>query len=245
MAQIVCVLGNKGGTGKTTLSHMIAHGMGLLGKRVVCVLTDIERERLSKEGRKYLPFDAREPEVLGQVITTLNHVDEWFGVIDGGGNRSDMDSHLASLADLVILPFRDSHEDIRTVLRDLEWLPRAWALPFQWPTNAWSRDAANKSVEMFMGHYQDRILDPIPALSSTKLLLQDDVPARLPAALNSACRILAMQVFELLGVDFESLPDDSVPAGTATSAVQGKPASSKAAAKKTSKPAPQIIRSGA
>ncbi|NYE21723.1 hypothetical protein [Pigmentiphaga litoralis] len=245
MAQIVCVLGNKGGTGKTTLSHMIAHGMGLLGKRVVCVLTDIERERLSKEGRKYLPFDAREPEVLGQVITTLNHVDEWFGVIDGGGNRSDMDSHLASLADLVILPFRDSHEDIRTVLRDLEWLPRAWALPFQWPTNAWSRDAANKSVEMFMGHYQDRILDPIPALSSTKLLLQDDVPARLPAALNSACRILAMQVFELLGVDFESLPDDSVPAGTATSAVQAKPASSKAAAKKTSKPAPQILRSGA
>ena len=245
MAQIVCVLGNKGGTGKTTLSHMIAHGMGLLGKRVVCVLTDIERERLSKEGRKYLPFDAREPEVLGQVITTLNHVDEWFGVIDGGGNRSDMDSHLASLADLVILPFRDSHEDIRTVLRDLEWLPRAWALPFQWPTNAWSRDAANKSVEMFMGHYQDRILDPIPALSSTKLLLQDDVPARLPAALNSACRILAMQVFELLGVDFESLPDDSVPAGTATSAVQATPASSKAAAKKTSKPAPQIIRSGA
>lgn len=245
MAQIVCVLGNKGGTGKTTLSHMIAHGMGLLGKRVVCVLTDIERERLSKEGRKYLPFDAREPEVLGQVITTLNHVDEWFGVIDGGGNRSDMDSHLASLADLVILPFRDSHEDIRTVLRDLEWLPRAWALPFQWPTNAWSRDAANKSVEMFMGHYQDRILDPIPALSSTKLLLQDDVPTRLPAALNSACRILAMQVFELLGVEFESLPDDSVPAGAATSAVQAKPASSKAAAKKASNPPPLIIRGGA
>jgi len=246
MAQIVCVLGNKGGTGKTTLSHMIAHGMGLLGKRVVCVLTDIERERLSKEGRKYLPFDAREPEVLGQVITTLNNVDEWFGVIDGGGNRSDMDSHLASLADLVILPFRDSHEDIRTVLRDLEWLPRAWALPFQWPTNAWSRDAANKSVEMFMGHYQDRILDPIPALSSTKLLLQDDVPTRLPAALNSACRILAMQVFELLGVDFESLPDDSVTAGTAPSVAKAaKPAPSKAAAKGASRSASSAMRDNA
>jgi hypothetical protein len=245
MAQIVCVLGNKGGTGKTTLSHMIAHGMGLLGKRVVCVLTDLERERLSKEGRKYLPFDAREADALGQVITTLNHVDEWFGVIDGGGNRSDMDSHLASLADLVILPFRDSHEDIRTVLRDLEWLPRAWALPFQWPTNAWSRDAANKSVEMFMGPYQDRILDPIPALSSTKLLLQDNVPVRLPAALNSACRILAMQVFELLGVDYESLPDDSVPAGTETPAGQDKPASSKAPAKKSSRPAPTVIRRNA
>ena len=209
MAQIVCVLGNKGGTGKTTLSHMIAHGMGLLGKRVVCVLTDLERERLDKEGRRYLPFDAREPETLSKVITTLNNVDDWYGVIDGGGNRSDMDSHLATMADLVILPFRDSHEDIRTVLRDLEWLPRAYALPCQWPTNSWARDSANKSVESLMSGYFDRILDPMPALSASKLLLQSRVPAKLPAPLNSACRILAMQVFELLGVEFESIPDDS------------------------------------
>ncbi|GAA4328657.1 hypothetical protein GCM10023144_14660 [Pigmentiphaga soli] len=209
MAQIVCVLGNKGGTGKTTLSHMIAHGMGLLGKRVVCVLTDIERERLAKEGRRYLPFDARSHDNLSRVVTTLNEVDDWFGVIDGGGNRSDMDSQLANLADMVLLPFRDSHEDIRTVLRDLEWLPAAWAVPSQWPTNAWARKAADASVQSLMDRYRHRILDPVPVMASSKLLLQDRIPARLPPQLNSMCRALAMQVFESLGVEFESVPDDS------------------------------------
>lgn len=223
MAQIVCVLGNKGGTGKTTLSHMIAHGMALLGKRVVCVLTDAERERLCKDGRKYLPFDAREPEVLAKTISTLNHVDDWFGVIDGGGNRSDLDSHLAGLADLVILPFRDSHEDIRTVIRDLEWMSRAVALPSQWPTNAWARQSANKSVATMMSAYGARILEPMPALASTKLLLQDEIPARLPAPLNSACRVLAMQVFELLGVEYESIADDSAPAQKSSSSRKKSP----------------------
>src|SRR5262245_42515661 len=31
MADIICIIGNKGGTGKTTLSHMLCQGMGLLG----------------------------------------------------------------------------------------------------------------------------------------------------------------------------------------------------------------------
>lgn len=49
MAQLFCVPGNKGGAGKTTLSHMIARGMGLLGKRVaVGALTDLERDAANK-----------------------------------------------------------------------------------------------------------------------------------------------------------------------------------------------------
>ena len=46
MAEIVCVIGNKGGTGKTTMSHMLCQGLGLLGQRAVCVLTDPCREPL-------------------------------------------------------------------------------------------------------------------------------------------------------------------------------------------------------
>ena len=44
MAEIICVIGNKGGTGKTTLSHMLCQGLGLLGQRAACVLTDTSRE---------------------------------------------------------------------------------------------------------------------------------------------------------------------------------------------------------
>jgi len=213
MAQIVCILGNKGGTGKTTLSHMISHGMALLGKRVVCVLTDLERERLSKDGRRYLPFDAREPGNLSKVVATLNHVDDWFGVIDGGGNRPDIDSHLANQADLVLLPFRDSHEDMRTVLRDLEWMPRAWGLPSQWPTDEPARREAEASVSLLLGDYQHRLLDPIPHLHATKLLLQNRIPRTLPWQLTNACLELAMQVFELLDVPYEGGPAvDAVPA---------------------------------
>ncbi len=204
MAQIVCVLGNKGGTGKTTLSHMISHGMALLGKRVVCVLTDAERERLCKEGRSYLPFDAREADGLATVVGRLNKVQDWFGVIDGGGNRSDMDSQLANVADLVLLPFRDSHEDIRTVLRDLEWMPDAWALPSQWPIDAATRLTADMTVETMMAGYLPRVLDPVFTLPSSKLLLQERVPDRLPPSLNNICRVLAMEVFERLDVEYES-----------------------------------------
>jgi len=204
MAQIVCVLGNKGGTGKTTLSHMISHGMALLGKRVVCVLTDLERERLAKENRLYLPFDARDAGNLSKVVATLNGVDDWYGVIDGGGNRSDADSHLANLADLVLLPFRDSHEDMRTVLRDLEWMPRAWGLPSQWPAAAPARGAADDAVAELLGAFRHRLLDPIPYLHATKLLLQNHAPAALPWQLTNACVALAMQVCELLDVEYES-----------------------------------------
>jgi len=204
VAQIICVLGNKGGTGKTTLSHMIAHGMALLGKRVVCVLTDLEREKLQKEGRKYLPFDARETANLSKLMTTLNNVPDWFGVIDGGGNRSDFDSYLANQADLVLLPFRDSHEDMRTVVRDLEWMPRAWGLPTQWPVTEQGRAVSNASMERMMPGFTHRVLDPIPFLPISKLLLQAKVPEQLPPQLNSVCRVLAMEILEKLDIEFES-----------------------------------------
>ena len=49
MAQIICVLGNKSGTGKTTISHMLGQGLGLLGLRTVVAVTDETRERLARE----------------------------------------------------------------------------------------------------------------------------------------------------------------------------------------------------
>lgn len=199
MAQIVCIIGNKGGTGKTTLSHMIAHGIGLLGKRVACVLTDISREKLSKESRTYLPFDARSPDELDKAMRTIANVPDWFGVIDGGGNRPATDRMLAEPADLVLLPFRDSHEDIRTVLRDLERFPRARALPSQWPSHPRARAAADEAVATLLAHHLHRVLPPIPIMSASKLLLQMDVPKRLPANLNNVCRDLAREIFRLWG----------------------------------------------
>jgi hypothetical protein len=151
VAEIICVIGNKGGTGKTTLSHMLCQGLGLLNQRSVCVLTDVGREPLDPDGRRYLTADARSRESLSKVVDKIRGLNKWIGVIDGGANRSDMDRHLYGLAHLVLLPFRDSHEDMRTVQQDLEAFPRALALPMQWPTNSWAREAADRTVESLLG----------------------------------------------------------------------------------------------
>lgn len=209
MAQIICIIGNKGGTGKTTLSHMLSQGFGLLGQRSACVLTDSSREPLSPEGRRYLTADARSAEALGRVMDKLRTLNGWMGVIDGGGNRTEIDRKLYSLANVVLLPFRDSHEDIRTVVKDLEMFPRAWALPSQWPSNPWQREAAQRTIDTQLGEFKDRILDPVSALSSSKLLLQKGIPAQLPTPLANACRGIARQVLDLLEVMYDDMADEA------------------------------------
>ena len=212
MADIICVIGNKGGTGKTTLSHMLSQGMGLLGQRAVCVLTDTHREPLAPAGRRYLVADARSREALSKVVDKIRSLNAWMGVIDGGGNRTEMDRKLYALADLVLLPFRDSHEDIRTVIRDLELFPRAYAIPTQWPTNAWQREAAEKSIADMLAPYQDRILQPVFSLAASKLLLQNQIPAALPSQLGNACRSVAHQVLDLLQIPIDASENDEAAA---------------------------------
>ncbi len=208
MADIICVIGNKGGTGKTTLSHMLCQGLGLLGQRSVCVLTDTWREPLDPAGRRYLVADARTREALNKVTDKIRSLKAWMGVIDGGGNRTEMDRKLYGVADLVLLPFRDSHEDIRTVIRDLDMFPRAYAIPTQWPTNAWQRETAEKTVEDMLAPYRDRILEPVFSLSASKVLLQKEIPAALPTPLANATRSIAHQVLDLLQIPLSSTMED-------------------------------------
>jgi hypothetical protein len=200
MADIICVIGNKGGTGKTTLSHMLCQGMGGLGQRSVCVLTDTDREPLDPAGRRYLVADARKGDALAKVSDKIRSLPAWMGVIDGGGNRTELDRRLYGLADLVLLPFRDSHEDIRAVVRDLDMFPRAYAIPSQWPMLPWLREAADRMVADLLAGYHDRILPPIPALAASKTLLERTLPANLPTPLTAACTDFARQVLDLLQV---------------------------------------------
>ena len=202
MANIVSIIGNKGGTGKTTLSHLLAHGITLLDQKAIAVLTDSLREPLDPKGRAYVIADARSPKVLEKVVQKIQQIDGWLGVIDGGGNRLNMDITLYQISDLVILPFRDSQEDIRTVMGDMELFPEAYALPSQWPTNPWQREAADRLVKKMLGAYQHRVLAPINIMPTTKLLLQKKLPSHLPVSLNNAARAFAAQILHLLDVPY-------------------------------------------
>lgn len=200
MERVICVIGNKGGTGKTSITHMMCHGFGLLGLRSIAVLTDSARVPLSREGRRYTPLDGRQPDALERMMDKLAAMPDWLGVIDGGGNRPEMDSRFYEIADLAILPFRDSHEDIRTVLDDLDAFPDALGIPSQWPTNPRQQMAAERTVDELMLDYRPRLLDPVYSVSACKLLLQTQVPPNLPTMLNNVCRGLAWQVLERMGL---------------------------------------------
>ena len=198
MEKLICVIGNKGGTGKTSITHMLCHGLGLLGLRSIAVLTDPSREPLIRAGRGYTPIDGRTPEQLERILEKLNDMPEWVGVIDGRASRQEMDKHLYEASKLTLIPFRDSHEDIRTVRQDLESYTNAYGIPSQWPTNPWQQMAAEHTLDKLMQDYRPRLLDPVYTVSSSKLLLETQIPQELPTVLNNVCRGLAKQALEYL-----------------------------------------------
>jgi len=195
--KLICVIGNKGGTGKTSITHMLCHGFSLLGLHSIAVITDTSREPLFRDDRGYTPLDGRTPDKLEKILVRLEAMPDWIGVIDGGANRPEMDQHLYEVTSLTLLPFRDSHEDIRTVRHDLENYEKAFGIPTQWPTNPWQQMAAEHTLDELMQDYRPRLLEPVYTVSSSKLLLEARIPHVLPTVLNNVCRGLAKQTLEL------------------------------------------------
>jgi hypothetical protein len=94
---------------------------------------------------------------------------------------------------------------MRTVRRDLEHFPNALGIPSQWPTNSWQQMAAERTLDEIMQSYRPRLLDPVYAVSASKLLLQNEVPGNLPSILNNVSRGFARQVLDRL--DLPCFPD--------------------------------------
>ncbi len=205
MSAIISFVGSKGGTGKTTLSHMLCFGLGLLGQRAVCVMTDEGREPPPHGALPYVFADGRSPAARAQILATLRQREGWIGVIDGGANRIETDAALYRDSDLVLLPFRDSQEDLRVLCQDLRRLPHALGLPAQWPSNPWQYQAALRLLEGVPADLQRRILPPVFAVSSSKLLLQQPQPDTLPTPIRKVSRAFAQQVMQILAHDETAL----------------------------------------
>ena len=210
LKKLICVIGNKGGTGKTSITHMMCHGFGLLGLRSIAVLTDPLRDPLFRADRGYTPLDGRTPDKLEKILEKLESMPEWIGVIDGGANRPEMDKQLYGISSLTLLPFRESHEDIRAVRHDMELYPEAYGIPSQWPTNPWQQMAAENTLDKLMQDFRSRLLDPVYSVSSSKLLLENQIPHELPTVLNNVSRRLAKQVLEIFQDDEDIAQDEQV-----------------------------------
>jgi chromosome partitioning protein len=60
-----------------------------------------------------------------------------------------------------------------------------------------------------LGDQRHRLLEPVAAVSSSKLLLLDEIPESLPTPLNNACRRIAGQVLDRLGLAIVVAEDDA------------------------------------
>jgi len=190
------VLGDKGGAGKTVLSHVICHGMGVAGVEAYHITTDQRRKVMPADGRYYATLDGRDPDALGRLIDRLRERDGVM-VLDGGGNRPQVDEILATAADLVLIPFQTSADDMRVAAADLDRLPSAVGIPTRWPNNRWEREVADRTVTRHLEQHRDRIMSPVFAMAAFATLVEEGPPS---PRINGTSKQVALNVLDRLGL---------------------------------------------
>ena len=174
--KMVAILGSKGGTGKTSLSHCLAYGAYLHSKAAVMVHTD-QRPSINAK-RPYAYVDASTN--YTQVSALVNADDDRDGitVIDGAGNRPHLDIWLAHTVDLVLIPVTNSSEDVRCALADLTRIgdPRVNVIVNKWPANSLVRMVMQRYIEPLP---EARVIGRLPEVGALRSFLED-VPWHTP-----------------------------------------------------------------
>jgi len=196
--RIVSFLGRKGGVGKTTNAHSAAHGLSMVGIPAAYVMTD-DRELLNDEKRVYSIIDGRTVTQLEKAIATARqHAGAGVMVIDGGGNRAVVDDLLASISNLILLPFTADDDSVYVVATDLAKFPQAFALPSNWPTNSKAVNIDAGYIEKLEAQFPERILPPIPATHAIRDFVLSEFNGVLLPPAQRYCRTVARQVAVLL-----------------------------------------------
>ena len=181
---VVAVVGQKGGSGKTTVARAAARGLGLLGVPAYIIITDNRQDDLHDDAvwRKYRTLDGRTPEKIDALlrkVAIIRGTEEQRAVFifDGAGTRgSESDLRLADASDAVIVPFSASHNDLSTIFKDYltlpEWQQRGGKinlLPTRWPTSVGSLDRAKRLFDLYWQKADDVCISarfmaaPVPA----------------------------------------------------------------------------------
>lgn len=200
-AKVIGVAGRKGGVGKTTLSHAIALGAKHWGIDLSMYCLTDDRYELPTDARPYIIEDCRQEGSLEQVVKKFRYLDKArpdlnaLLVIDGGGNRSDLDRYIAQIADLIVLPFFADGESYRTVKDDLKRITRAVALPNRWSQNVFERKVDDEYSSALEKNFPGRVLMPVPKTASIRDLLLTSFDARkLSTPARRTCRAVAGQI---------------------------------------------------
>jgi chromosome partitioning protein len=198
MSNLLFVGGRKGGATKTTTSHLFCLGAILKKQPAVYVLTDPEKN-LKETGRPYGVMDGRVASELKIILARAACMKNGWVVVDGGGNRPDFDLAVASEADLTIIPFRPSSEDIEMVAKDLGALPRAIALPSAWSKNEKAQKSSRWLIDGLEKAFPGRVIhDPIWFVNAAADLLGTSLESPSTPVRNAARR-----TFDVVQAAFE------------------------------------------
>lgn len=151
--------GRKGGSTKTTTAHLMCLGAILMKQPAAYVLTDPSR-KVKDAGRPYNVFDGRNPSDLAKILASMGTDGNGWWIFDGGGNRPAFDAELARNVDLVIIPFKNSGDDLDAAMDDLLEYPNALAWPCAWPTNEKARHTAQQYIDKLSAKFPMRIIAP-------------------------------------------------------------------------------------
>jgi hypothetical protein len=189
--KIVGLFGSKGGTGKSTLSHLLALGCALHGKPGLVVHTDA-REPERHHGRPYHYLNGRDPRRLYAALERAKAASDGIAVIDGGGNRAGIAGILAQACDLVLIPCGIGGQDATMALADLEALPGAWIVVNKWPMLP--KHPRRPKAEAYIAALPvDRILCRLGESAAADRLTESDTEEHpwgaLPARVTHAARL--------------------------------------------------------
>lgn len=130
MAVTLAVLNPKGGVGKTTLTLLLASEFQRLGYRTAVLDTDARANvmrwaQLLASSGKTPPFEvaAARGREAGATIAAMRSSVQAL-VIDGAGQEDDLNELTVGTADLTLIPFQVSQQDIIGVLTMAEFLRR-------------------------------------------------------------------------------------------------------------------------
>lgn len=126
--KVISIAGSKGGSGKTMVAHLLAHGLSRgYGLPVTLLMTDRregEQPLHSVENREYFissvsrKSDQADLAALQRVVTATEAWENSVLVIDGGANRQNVDTVNTIHSDLVLVPVGTSAEDISVAETD-------------------------------------------------------------------------------------------------------------------------------
>lgn len=199
------MVGSKGGSGKSTAAHLIAHGCGSLPRPVpTVVLTTDPEERPRTDRRRYLVADARTKADLLAQMKRLLPVERLLVVVDGAAARADLDALVSDVADVAVLPFRAAAHDAERARDNLARLPQAVALPMDWPRHPGTLRRARRWLE---GIPEDRLLPPFPHLPKLDGFMSEDGYLAAAYEIASPARGLALEVLARGGIEPGELAD--------------------------------------